>query len=953
MLEPVSIPARTWVRALIFAFAYFACAMISRTLTTKLNFEASYWLPGGVFLGGLLISDRKHWPVLIGATFVASFVFNHQGARWPFHLWLFTHLGNCVTAVVGALLVLRFGARRPTLGSVRELIALFLFGALLSNLISATAGTFALKAQDLVTPFWDIWRPWLLSNVLGVVLLTPAIIAWQGAGRWQRFTLHPRRMEAVLIVAGMGFAMMLNYTFRGPWLQTIVSQYLPIPFVIWAAIRLGPRGVTLASLVVATLTGFFSIWDQGDTSSSWGGPQLSTAQVQLNLAALSFFGLFPAIAIAGHRRASEALQASDARFNRALRGAGDGLWEWNIITGSSYYSPRWKEMLGFTEPELANDGDESFVSRIHPEDLAQVQRSLHAHLEHQVPYDVECRLLTKSNTYRWFRSRGQAERNAGGQPIRVAGTLQDVTDRVEAEESLRESRRALATLMSNLPGMAYRRANDADGTLEFASEGARELTGYPSGELLRPGGIRYAQLIHPEDLPGVLDEISAGGRERRHYRLSYRILAAGSVEKWVWEQGMAVEGSDGRVVALEGFIIDITERIRLEQQVIRAQRRESIGTLAAGVAHNLNNMLVPIVMGVELLRIPAGAKENERVLENIESSAKRASDLVKQLLAFGRGLEVARARIVFGQLIREVESIVGSTFPKNIVFQTRVRADLWSVMGDATQLHQVLLNLCLNARDAITDGGCITLSAHNEAILPSDVSSHRGLAPGHYLCIEVSDTGCGMTKEVAERIFEPFFTTKEVNKGTGLGLSTVHGIVRTHGGTINVASSPGAGTRFTIHLPAQPEGVALVPSASSEHSTKGSGDLVLVIDDEASVLSLTRRILESAGFKVITAETGETALELYAKYRTTITVVITDSMMSGMDGPAVVKALRKFNPSVKIIATRGLPAATNPVRLQVHHTLEKTGDPAELIAAVYRVLRPAAASGSGGPAGAR
>ena len=196
-----------------------------------------------------------------------------------------------------------------------------------------------------------------------------------------------------------------------------------------------------------------------------------------------------------------------------------------------------------------------------------------------------------------------------------------------------------------------------------------------------------------------------------------------------------------------------------------------------------------------------------------------------------------------------------------------------------------------------------------------------------------------MTKEVAERIFEPFFTTKEVNKGTGLGLSTVHGIVRTHGGTINVASRPGEGSRFTIHLPAQPDATSLAAATSPELPPTGSGELILVIDDEANVLSVSRRSLESAGFKVITAETGETALELYAKYRATIAVVITDSMMPGMDGPAVVQALRKFNPAVKIIATRRAPEAGGTPRLQVHHTLERTGDSAELVAAVKGVLR--------------
>lgn len=813
MLAPARTTVRSWLNAAAFAFAYFLCATISRTLTTTLNFEAGFWLPSGLFLAVLLISEREDWPIYIGGSIVGSFAFNLQSSHWEFHLWLMSHAGNCLSAVVGAWLVQRFGERKPALHTVRELIAIFVFGALLSNMISATAGASVIKIFAARSPFWEVWRSWLLSNMLGVVLLTPAIIAWQGRDSWQRFRRHPRRIESVIIVGGVALVMYAGYAFRGEWLPPAVVHYLPLPFVIWAAIRFETRGVTVLSLVVALLAGTFSILDYGQPAAKrWlASGAKGNAQLQLNLVVFSFFGLFPAVVIAAHRRTMEELQASDARFHRALRGAGDGLWEWNLVTNASYFSPRWKEMLGFGEHELPNHR-EAFLARIHPDDRERMQKALRAHLEQGVPYDVEYRLLTRDTTYRWFRSRGQAERTPHGVPIRLAGTLQDVTDRVQAEESLRESRRALATLMSNLPGLAYRRKHDADWTLVFVSEGARELTGYSPSEMTEPAPFKLAALVHPDDREAVSLETANAVAEGRHYRLSYRILAAGGIEKWVWEQGTPVTGSEGELVALEGFIIDITERKRLEHQVLRAQRRESIGTLAAGVAHNLNNMLVPIVMGAELLKLPAGPKDNDRIIDNIETSARRAAELVRQLLAFGRGLDGARTTVSVTEVMREVESIVSSTFPKSIVFQSQTRGDLWAITGDPTQLHQVLLNLCLNARDAVVENARITLSARNEEIRTLDLSRRHGVSPGNYVCIEVADNGTGMSKEVCERIFEPFFTTKEVDKGTGLGLSTALGIVRSHGGSLYVTSVLGQGSCFTVLLPAQASGPSLSKS---------------------------------------------------------------------------------------------------------------------------------------------
>jgi len=233
-------------------------------------------------------------------------------------------------------------------------------------------------------------------------------------------------------------------------------------------------------------------------------------------------------------------------------------------------------------------------------------------------------------------------------------------------------------------------------------------------------------------------------------------------------------------------------------------------------------MLVPIVMGAELLKLPASAKENERILDNIESSARRAAELVKQLLAFGRGLDGARTSVVVPEVLREVEAIVANSFPKNIIFKSETRGELWKITGDPIQLNQVLLNLCLNARDAVGENGRITISARNEEIRTLELSRRHGVSSGNYVCIEVADNGSGMSKELCERIFEPFFTTKDVNKGTGLGLSTALGIVRSHGGTLHVTSKPGQGSCFTVLLPAQ----VSVPSTSSSTRTAMAVDKI-------------------------------------------------------------------------------------------------------------------------------
>ena len=404
-----------------------------------------------------------------------------------------------------------------------------------------------------------------------------------------------------------------------------------------------------------------------------------------------------------------------------------------------------------------------------------------------------------------------------------------------------------------------------------------------------------------------------------------------------------VRGHDGLYYGRVWTFHDITERKKLEQQFLRAQRMESIGTLASGVAHDLNNILTPIMMSVALLRRPMPDNKRESLCETIESSALRGAQIIKQVLTFGRGYEGEKQPLMVGMLIQEMEQMIRSTFPKNIRVETQSPPDLRLVLGDATQMHQVLLNLCVNARDAMPEGGRLLLSATNLDIDLSYASMLPELAPGAYVLVKVSDTGCGMPPEIIERIFDPFFTTKGLGKGTGLGLSTVHGIVKSHGGMLKVESVPGAGTTFQIYLPAAVQKEETVEAAAADAPPAGQGELVLVVDDEPVVTGAAKAVLEASGYRVLLAGDGVEAIDVFSKHMNEVAVVLTDVMMPVMDGVLFVRTLRKLNPRVPVVASTGV-AETGHLdqlsALRVEHVLCKPYNAATLLRTIHRALHP-------------
>jgi PAS domain S-box-containing protein len=393
------------------------------------------------------------------------------------------------------------------------------------------------------------------------------------------------------------------------------------------------------------------------------------------------------------------------------------------------------------------------------------------------------------------------------------------------------------------------------------------------------------------------------------------------------------------------FVLDLTERKKLEKQFLRAQRMESIGTLAGGIAHDLNNILSPIMMSIGVLRSTATDPEAKRLLDTIEVSSRRGADIVRQVLSFARGIEGERVEVQPQYLLKDLEKIIKDTFPKNIQLQFSVTAETRTILGDPTQVQQILLNLCVNARDAMPDGGNLSITMEDCVLDEQYVAKNIQARAGRFVKISVTDSGMGIPPDLQDKIFEPFFTTKELNHGTGLGLSTVMAIVKSHKGIINLYSEPGKGTTFRVYLPAMEscsEAWKDVPEQVS--LPRGNGETILVVDDEASILSVTSQTLQAFGYHVLPAADGAEAVALYAQHRREIAVVLTDIMMPVMDGAAVVRVLQRINPAVKIIATSGLSTHGSAVRapgFNVRHFLTKPYMAGTLLTTLRDVLSEA------------
>lgn len=511
-----------------------------------------------------------------------------------------------------------------------------------------------------------------------------------------------------------------------------------------------------------------------------------------------------------------------------------------------------------------------------------------------------------------------------------------VTLRLRAEQRLaqREIARQAALIDQTQDAIIVR---DLDHAITFWSRGAERLYGWTATEVM---GRVLNKLLKMDAT--TFSEADRSVRGRGEWSGEVQKISKSKSALMVSSRWTLLRDDEGQPKAVLTVDTDVTERKKLEAQFLRSQRMESIGTLAGGIAHDLNNLLSPIVMGIGMLKQLDCRPDVLDTIDNIERSARRGADLVKQVLSFARGVDVARVTLHLDDILGEIESIVKTTFPKNIVFEWECPASLWPVVGDPTQINQVLLNLCLNARDALPNGGRLTISVRNSEVDEQYAVMNRGAKAGSYVLLEVSDTGGGIPHEIIDRIFEPFFTTKELGKGTGLGLSTALGIVRSHGGFLNVYSEIDKGSTFKVYLPVV--GDALPSRTSNEQDgvlPRGQGELLMVVDDDTAILDIMKKTLEFFGYRVIVAQDGARAVGLYALNRAEVAVVLTDMMMPVMDGPALIAALRHIDPKVRIIAASGLNATSNIARaaqVGVNHFLGKPYSAEVLLVLLKKVL---------------
>ena len=447
---------------------------------------------------------------------------------------------------------------------------------------------------------------------------------------------------------------------------------------------------------------------------------------------------------------------------------------------------------------------------------------------------------------------------------------------------------------------------DLENRLTYLNGSAERLFGWTQEEML---GRPLAQLLARAGSSPPFEAARLALDTDGAWTGELRVVARSGRELIVDSRWTLVRDDAGRPQSILLINTDITEQKKLELQLLRSQRLESIGTLAGGIAHDLNNALAPILMSVDLLRDKFSDARTASLLDVLDASAQHGASLVRQVLAFARGAEGERTELQPGLIIRDVVQLISETFPRAITIRTEVPAGLWLVRGDPTQLSQVVINLCVNARDAMSAGGELVLRAQNFPVDEALIRAHPGASAGPHVLLTIADTGCGIAAEILDRVFDHFFTTKQAGKGTGLGLSTVLGLVKSHGGFLQVQSVVGCGTEFRLFFPAVKTPPPAGAAGARVAPPRGRGETVLVIDDEPGVREVAQVLLKAAGYHTLVAANGPDGLALYRQHAAGIAAVITDLMMPVMQGAEVIAGLRTINPAVRVLAMSGLVEA--------------------------------------------
>ena len=596
-------------------------------------------------------------------------------------------------------------------------------------------------------------------------------------------------------------------------------------------------------------------------------------------------------------RSEQAIRESEERLRLITDNMVDMITQIGNQRRILYVSPSVKRILGYESADMVGH---SITEWVHPEDLqSALDIPRQAIAAHEPTIRLEYRYRHINGEYIWMESRVLLLYDDQGQFIGAIFGSRDISDRKQAEEALRESEERYRGLFERVPLGLYR--TTVEGRILDANPALIEMLGYADRESLL--AVKAAEVfMEPADRDLELATPGQAGVSQYETRMRRR---DGKVI-WVRDTFRIVRDSAGEVICYEGSLEDITGRKRLEEQLLQAQKMEAVGRLAGGIAHDFNNLLTVINGYSEMLLDSFSPGDPVRTdIEQIHRAGERAASLTRQLLAFSRR-QVMEFRVIrLNALLTGLGKMLTRLIGEDIRLVLKLAPELGSVRADPGQIEQVVMNLAVNARDAMPAGGTLTLETANIELNHGTVETYGELAPGLYVLLAISDTGVGMTPEVQQHLFEPFFTTKEIGKGTGLGLATVYGIIKQSGGDIRVQSAPGQGTTFSIFLPRVMEEAA--GSAMDRGALPRGQEMILVVEDQEEVRQLTARVLQSLGYTVLEATDGKEALRILRALPTQVDLVLTDVIMPEMSGSELLAQLRLTWPGLRALYTSGYP----------------------------------------------
>ncbi len=659
--------------------------------------------------------------------------------------------------------------------------------------------------------------------------------------------------------------------------------------------------------------------------------------------------------ITAERQMSAALDLAEQRWQLALEGSNDAVWDWNLETGHVYHDDQWARMLGYRTEDVA-PGLDGWRTLVHPDDLPSCEEAIRQHLAQESAYYLhEYRMRSVDGGWKWILDRGKVvSRAADGRALRMVGTHSDITSRKQLEQRLRQVEE-LAAQVSRLAQIGGWELDLETSRLTWSSE-ARRI--YGLGDEVQPTLPTILSFYPPEarsTLESALEKTMLAGTP---FDLELPLDTPSGRRIWVRVIGDP-ELRNGQIIGVQGAIQDTTARHesdearrQLETQLFQAQKMETLGTLAGGIAHDFNNLLTGII-GYNELAADSVPEDNpaHACLIEARNAGMRARELVEQILTFGRqssGEEHSAVDLTV--VIDEARRFLRSTLPASLTIDTEIAADCPLVLADATQIHQVILNLGSNAAHAMRhSGGRLHISLQPSEIGPEQSATLGGVSTGGYVRLSVSDTGHGMDEATLRRVFDPFFTTKNTREGTGLGLAVVHGIVRAHHGAIDVESKTGVGSTFHIYLPAAPVGDGQIVESSSSPMPRGRGEVIFVVDDEEIVGRCTQLTLESRGYQSTAFGSAEACLRRLQDNPNACHALVTDQTMPGMQGTELAAALRRLAPALPIVIMSGYFSKISPHVIDELGTVEllaKPFTPEELMQTLDRALKSTVRSGS-------